>query len=61
MILPQVIAQAVQLVQQQAQQLITQLAVPQLTGQQPFSAQPWQPFQAPQAPGLGSRPYSLFS
>jgi hypothetical protein len=61
MILPQVIAQAVQLVQQQAQQLITQLAAPQLMGQQPFSAVAWQPFWTPQAPGLGARPYSLFS
>ena len=60
MILPQVIAQAVQLVQQQAQQLITQ-AVPQLVGQQPFSAQPWQAFWTPQAPGQGARPNSLFS
>ncbi len=61
MILPQVIAQAVQLVQQHTQQLITQLAVPQLTGQQPFSAPPWQPFWSPQAPGLATRPYSLLS
>jgi hypothetical protein len=69
MILPQVIAQAVQLVHQQTQQLITQLAVPQLTGQQPFWGPQWQPSwttQAPglsttQAPGLATRPYSLFS
>jgi hypothetical protein len=53
MILPQVIAQAVQLVQQQAQQLIMQLAVPQLTGTQPF----W----TPQMPDLAARPYSFFS
>jgi len=67
MILPQVIAQAVQLVQQQAQQLITQLAVPQLVGQQPSWAQQWQPFWAQQPfsaqPGsmLPTRPFPLFS
>jgi hypothetical protein len=61
MILPQVVAQAVQLVQQQAQQLITQLAVSQLTGQQPYSMPQWQPFGTPQAPGMGTRQYSLLS
>jgi hypothetical protein len=61
MILPQVIAQAVPLVQQHTLQLISQLAVPQLTGQQPFSAQQWQPFWTPQAPGVATRPYSLLS
>jgi hypothetical protein len=51
-ILPQVIALAVQQVQQQVQQLATQLAVPQLTGQQ----HPWMS-QA----GQFGRPYSMFS
>jgi hypothetical protein len=51
-ILPQVIALAVQQVQQQVQQLVTQLVLPQLTGQQ----HPWMS-QA----GQFSRPYSMFS
>jgi len=56
MILPQVIALAVQQVQQHVQQLVTQLALPQLTGQQP----PWTSPGAGQG-GQFSRPYSMFS
>jgi hypothetical protein len=52
MILPQVIALAAQQIQQHVQQLVTQLAVPQLTGQ-----------QQPMWPGAGqfTRPYPMFS
>jgi len=60
-VLPQVIALAVQLVQQQVQQLMTHVAVPQISGQYPVPAPQWQqPFwgQQPAAFGQAVRPYA---
>lgn len=63
-VLPQVIALAVQLVQQQVQQLMTYVAVPQITGQYPAPAPQWQqPFwgQQPSVFGQTVRPYAGLS
>lgn len=56
MILPQVIALALQQVQQHVHQLVTQLAVPQFTGQQP-----WMTPATPGPAGQFARPYPVFS
>lgn len=56
MILPQVIALAVQQIQQHVQQLTAQLVMPQLTGQQPTWAH-----QATGPAGQFGRPYPVFS
>jgi hypothetical protein len=53
-VLPQVIALAVQLVQQHVQQLMTQVAVPQITGQYPVPVPQWQqPFWGHQPAAFG--------
>jgi hypothetical protein len=56
MILPQVTALALQQVQQHVHQLVTQLALPQFTGQQP-----WMTAAAPGLAGQFTRPYPAFS
>lgn len=63
-VLPRVIAIAVQLVQQQVQQLMTHVSVPQTTGQYPGPAPQWQqPFWGQQPSGFGQtvRPYAGMS